>query len=170
MSAKTLQNASLVLVLLFAVTLMHSARAQVPAPNDHLIVPWKRIGAAALGMTKDELVRVMGEPASKWPGIVDTYNWQDFSAMVTKDGLWTTQLCTFSSAYATAEGVGPGSTDDSVSVLLGQPKYSRVFSGWWRFSFSNLYWPGLMVSVHLKGYATNHAVWKVCVNQSSSHV
>jgi hypothetical protein len=161
---------SRLLTLLFALALTHSAQAQVPVQNDHLIVPSKRIGPTALGMATDELIRVMGEPKSKRLGLVDVYGWgDDLSATVTKDGLWTSQLCTFSSAYATAEGVHPGSTDDSVMALLEQPKSSREFNGWWRYSYSNLYWPGLMISVHLKGYATNHAVWKICVNHFSGN-
>ncbi len=158
------------LTLIFALALTHSAQAQVPVQNDHLIVPSKRIGPAALGMATDELIRVMGEPKSKRLGLVDVYDWgDDLSATVTKDGLWTTQLCTFSSAYATAEGVHPGSTADTVTALLEQPKSSREFNGWWRYSYSNLYWTGLMISVHLKGYATNHAVWKICVNHFSGN-
>ncbi len=150
--------------LLVAAVLLQTAAAEVPAQNDHLIVPWKRIGPVVLGMTTDELIGAMGPPVSKWPGIVDVYNWHDGSATVTKDGLSATQVCTLNSAYAAAEGVHPGSTDDSVTALLGQPKYSRVFRRCWR---TNLYWPGLMVSVHLKGFATNHLVWKICVNHFS---
>ncbi len=159
----------LVLAVLVAAVLSSGAAAQVAAPNDHLIVPWKRIGPAALGMTVAELVGVMGEPVSKWPGIVDVYNWHDVSVTVTKDSSWPTQICTLNPAYATAEGVHPGSTDESVDALLGRPKYSRIYRGWWRFTYTNLYWPGLMVSVHLKGFATNHLVWKICVNQFSGH-
>src|SRR5271154_5821115 len=88
--ARMFREAASQLTLLFAIALTHSAQAQVPARNDHLIVPSKRIGAAELGMTTDELIRGMGEPASKWPGVVDIYNWRDgLSATVTKDGLWT---------------------------------------------------------------------------------
>lgn len=159
----------LVLALLAAAALSPAAQAEIPVSNDHLIVPWKRIGPVALGMTTGELIRVMGEPVSKWPGVVDVYNWHDVSATVTKDGLWATQICTLNPAYATAEGVHPGSTDDALTALLGRPKYSRMFHGWWRFTYTNLYWPGLMVSVHLRGFATNHAVWKICVNHFSGH-
>ncbi len=159
----------LVLALLAAAALSPAAQAEIPVSNDHLIVPWKRIGPVALGMTTGELIRVMGEPVSKWPGVVDVYNWHDVSATVTKDGLWATQICTLNPAYATAEGVHPGSTDDALTALLGRPKYSRMFHGWWRFTYTNLYWPRLMVSVHLRGFATNHAVWKICVNHFSGH-
>lgn len=159
----------LVLALLAAAALSPAAQAEIPVSNDHLIVPWKRIGPVALGMTTGELIRVMGEPVSKWPGVVDVYNWHDVSATVTKDGLWATQICTLNPAYATAEGVHPGSTDDALTALLGRPKYSRMFHGWWRFTYTNLYWPGLMVSVHLRGFATNRAVWKICVNHFSGH-
>jgi len=141
-----------------------AAQTQIQAENDYLIVPWQRVGPIALGMTATELVRIMGDPRSTWIRGVDIYNWGDLSATLRKDGSYVTQICTFSPAYATAQGVHPGSTDVSVADLLGEPKYSRVFSAWWRFSYTNLYWPGLMVSVHLKGYDTDHKVWKVCVN------
>ncbi len=75
--------------LLVAAALSQGAPAEVPAQSDHLIVPWRRISPVALGMTTDELIRTMGEPVSKWPGVVDVYNWRDLSATVTKDGLWT---------------------------------------------------------------------------------
>jgi hypothetical protein len=76
----------LVLTLLAAVTLSHGAPARAQAQNDHLIVPWKRIGPVALDMSVAEMIDVMVEPASKWPGVVDVYNWHDVSATVTKDG------------------------------------------------------------------------------------
>ncbi len=152
-----------------AAGLSFGALAQAPAHNDHLIVPWKRIGPIEVGMTVADMTEAMGEPVSKWPGRVDTYNWRDVSATIPKDSSWATQICTLDPAYATAEGVHPGSTDDSVEALLGKAKYTRIFRGWWRFTYTNLYWPGLMVSVHLKGFANNHAVWKICVNHFSGH-
>jgi hypothetical protein len=158
-----------VLALLVA-TLSLREQAQAQAQNDHLIVPWERIGPIALGMTAPELIRIMGEPTSRKHGPldrgVDVYNWKDsLSATVTKDSLYVTQICTLSQAYATAQGVHPGSTDLSVSALLGQPQNSKVHSAWWGPSYTNLYWPGLMISIHLKGFDdTNHLVWEVCVN------
>jgi hypothetical protein len=164
------RRVGLALVLLVATTLSAHAQAQAPTQNDHLIVPWERIGPLALGMTVPELISIMGEPTSTSRGPldrgVDVYTWKnDLSATFTKHGLYVTQICTFSPAYATAEGVHPGSTDLSVTALMGEPQNSRVFSAWWGLSYTNLYWPGLMLSIHLKGFDTNHVVWKVCVNR-----
>jgi hypothetical protein len=138
------------------------ARAQTL--NDHLIVPWQRIGPMRLGMSTADLIQSMGPPVSRQPGEVVTYKWHDVSATVTEDGLWATQICTFDPADVTVEGLHVGSTDLSVSGLLGKPRYSRVSTAWWGPSFANLYWPGLMISAHLKGFEVNHAVWKICVN------
>ncbi len=118
----------------------------------------------SLGMSATELAQMMGRPVSRRPGEVDLYSWRDLTATVTKNGLWATQICTFSSTYMTVQGLHVGSTDLSVVAALGKPNYSRVFSAWWGPSYSNLYWPGLMISVHLKGYDNNHSVWKICVN------
>jgi hypothetical protein len=152
------------LILTLLVVAVRSPIAQAQALNDHLIVPRQRIGPMTLGMSAIELAQTMGRPVSRRPGEVDLYSWRDLTATVTKNGLWTTQICTFSSAYETAQGLHVGSTDLSVVAALGKPNYSRVFTAWWGPSYSNLYWPGLMISVHLKGYDNNHSVWKICVN------
>jgi hypothetical protein len=158
-----------VLMALGAATVSLSENAQAQAQNDHLIVPQERIGPIALGMTANELIHVMGEPMNTKRGPldrgVDVYNWKnDLSATITKDGLYVTQICTFSPTYATVQGVRTGSTDLSVAALLGQPRNWRVHSAWWGPSYTDLYWPGLMISIHRKGFDTNHMVWKVCVN------
>jgi hypothetical protein len=144
---------------------LHCPFARAQTQNDHLIVPWQRIGPMSVGMSAADLIHSMGPPASRQPGEVITYKWPGVWATVTEDGLWTTQICTFDPADVTVEGLHVGSTDLSVAKLLGKPRYSRVSTAWWGPSFANLYWPGLMISAHLKGYEVNHAVWKICVNQ-----
>ena len=144
--------------------MVHLPMAQAQTLNDHLIVPSKRIGPMMLGMSATELVQIMGSPSSKLPEGVDLYSWRDMSATVTKSGLWTTQICTSNPTYLTAQGLHVGSTDRSVVASLGNPNYSRLFNAWWGPSYSNLYWPGLMVSAHLKGFEVNHSIWKICVN------
>ena len=104
---------------------LHCTFAQAQTPNDHLIVPWQRIGPMSVGMSAADLVHSMGPPASRQPGEVVTYKWPDVSATVTEDGLWATQICTFDPADVTVEGVHVGSTDLSVTKLLGKPRYSR---------------------------------------------
>jgi hypothetical protein len=79
-------------------------------------------------------------------------------------GMSATALAQMMGTYMTVQGLHVGSTDLSVVASLGKPKYSRVFSAWWGPSYSNLYWPGMMMSAHLKGYDNNHSVWKICVN------
>src|SRR5581483_336450 len=137
-------------LVLLAMAAMLPAGAQAQTPNDDLIVPWKRIGPIAVGMSAADLIRALGEPSTITPGTVEVYTWGALTATVTKDKLWTTQVCTFAPRYATAEGIRPGSTESDVIKLLGKPKYARVFNGFWRFSYSDLYWPGMLVSVHLK--------------------
>ncbi|MGC1252693.1 MAG: hypothetical protein WA889_17765 [Xanthobacteraceae bacterium] len=152
------------LILTLLAIAVHSSVARAQTLNDHLIVPRERIGPMTLGMSATELAQMMGSPSSRRPGEVDLYSWRDLTATVTKNGLWATQICTFNSAYLTVQGLHVGSTDVSVVAALGKPRYSRVFSAWWGPSYSNLYWPGLMISVHLKGCDNNHSVWKICVN------
>ena len=143
-------------------------QAQAQTPNDYLIVPRHRIGAVPLGASAAELTAALGEPQSIWPGDVHIYNWDGLSATVTKNGAYTTQICTTSPSYGTAQGLHPGSTDQAVTDLMGPPRYARVFTAWWRMSYTDLYWPGLTVSVHLKGFESNNRVWKICVNQSAA--
>jgi hypothetical protein len=155
------------LVVAAACSWHEPARAQVS--NDHLIVPWERIGPVALGMTAAELIHILGHPTNEGLGpldlAVDVYNWKDnFSVTVKKGGSYATQICVLNPAYSTVQGVHPGSTDVSVLALLGEPQNSKVSTAWWKLSYTNLYWPGLMVSIHLKGFDTNHQVWEICVN------
>jgi hypothetical protein len=151
--------------LLFAASSFPFAKVQV---NDHLIVPRERIGAAALDMTPAELIGMLGQPTSIWPGNPYTYNWAGISATIVKDSSYAVQICTTGPAYATAEGVHPGSTNVEVAALMGRPRYSRLFEAWWRLAYTNLYWPGLTVSIHVKGFETNNQVWRVCVNHSAA--
>jgi hypothetical protein len=160
----------LVLALLFAVTLLLCEQAQ--AQNDRLIVPWKRVGPVELGMTAADLFRILGDPTQtiREPPDRDVtvYEWNnDLSVYVKKDGSYVTQICARSLVYATAEGVHPGSTELSVTALLGEPRNLKVYRGWWKLSYANLYWPGLMISMPLTGFDPNHVVWAVCVNQFS---
>ena len=84
------------------------------------------------------------------------------------DGSYVTQICALDPTYATANGVRPGATDLSVTSLLGQPKSSRVYRGWWKLSYTNLFWPGLMVSIPLVGFEKNNWVRLVCVNHNDA--
>jgi hypothetical protein len=142
------------------------------ALNDHLIVPWVRIGPIELGMTVPDLIRILGAPTQKVGGPLDSvvvYSWKnDLSAYVRSDGSYVTQVCALSAAYATAEGVHPDLADLTATFLLGQARSSRVRSRWGIFSYIDLFWPGLMIRVPLKGFDTNHLVQAVCVNHSAA--
>jgi hypothetical protein len=151
--------------LVLAISSLPLAEAQA---NDNLIVPRERIGVAALDKTPAELIAMLGKPTSILPGTVFTYNWSGLSATIVKDGLYATQICTTSPIYATTEGVRPGSTNVEVAALLGPPRYSRTFHAWWRLFYTDLYWPGLTVSIHVKGFETDNQVWRICVTHSAA--
>jgi hypothetical protein len=160
------------LLLAFLVTCAPAHCEQAQAQNDHLIVPWERIGPIELGMTAPDLTRIKGEPTqtSRGPtGGISVYTWKnDLSVYIKTDGTYVTQICALDPAYATANGVHPGLTDLSVTTLLGQPKSSRVYRGWWKLSYTNLFWPGLMVSIPLAGFENNNWVRMVCVNHNDA--
>jgi hypothetical protein len=170
--SETRKITALVLALAAAATLPLGERADAQAQNDHRIVPWERVGPVELGMSAAELFGVMGRPSFTTRGAldrgVDVYTWKDNLAVtIKKDGSYVTQICALNPAYATAEGVHPGATDQSVAALLGQPESSKVHKAWWRQSYTDLYWRGLMISIPLTGFDTNHLVRIVCVNKSS---
>lgn len=156
----------------FLVATVLALCGQAQAQNDHLIVPWQRIGPIELGMTAADLIRIMGEPTQTSrgpPSGISVFNWKnDLSVYIKMDGSYVTQICALDPAYATANGVHPGATDLSVTNLLGQPKSSRVYRGWWKLSYTNLFWPGLMVSIPLAGFEKNNWVRMVCVNANDA--
>jgi hypothetical protein len=139
------------------------------AENDHLIVPWRRIGPVTLGMTASNLVRILGEPTQKNRGLVVTlYYWKDdLSVTVKNEDSTVTQICALSRDYATGEGLRPGLSETAVIALLGEAQNSRLYRGWWKLSYTNLSWGGLMVSIPLTGFATNNSVRTICVNHNA---
>ena len=160
------------LVLAFLVISALAYREQALAQSDRLIVPWERIGPIELGMTATDLTRIKGDPTqtSRGPtGGISVYTWKnDLSVYIKSDGSYVTQICALDPAYATATGVHSGMSDVSVTGLLGQPKSSRVYRGWWRLSYTNLFWPGLMVSIPLTGFDKNNFARAVCVNHNDA--
>ena len=141
------------------------------AENDYLIVPWERIGPITLGMSADDLLRLMGDPTHTMGGPPHTFNtlyWHDeLSATINKDGAYVTQVCALSPAHATRQGVHPGSSEAAVEALLGEPQSSRVYTAFWKLSYTNLSWGGLTISIPLTGFAANHLVRTVCVNHNA---
>ena len=109
------RRSGLVTALAVAVTCSFCQPAPAQAANDHLIVPWVRIGPIALGMSGDDVMRIMGEPTKTMggpPDGVNLYLWKDdLSVTVKKNGSYVTQICALSPAYATAQGVRPGTPE-----------------------------------------------------------
>jgi len=94
-----------VLAFLVSSALAHCEQAQ----NDHLIVPWERIGPIELGMTAADLIRIKGKPTQTARGPADgisVYSWKDdLSIYIRTDGSYVTQICALDPAYATVNGV-----------------------------------------------------------------
>jgi hypothetical protein len=82
---------------------------QAQAQNDHLIVPWERIGPIELGMMAAGLIRIKGKPTQTSRGPADgisVYSWKDdLSVYIKTDGSYVTQICVIDPAYTTDKGV-----------------------------------------------------------------
>lgn len=157
------------LAALIAIAAAFSCPDPARAENDHLIVPWQRIGPVALGMTAEDVVRVLGEPTQKnRRSSVTVYYWKDnLTVTVKADGSYVTEICALSPDYATAQGLRAKMSDTSVTALMGEPQNSHVYRGWWKLSYVKLFWGGLMVSVPLAGFDNDHSVQSVCVNHNA---
>jgi hypothetical protein len=98
--------------------------------NDHLIVPGRRIGPIALGMSAADVLRIKGDPI---PGrsmrgtTKSQYTWSDLHVLFEPgrvNGVET--VCALSPEYRTSQGIHVGSSDLAVMAGLGQPvKISR---------------------------------------------
>jgi hypothetical protein len=162
---------SLALGLALAAGMSAMPGAPSRAEDDHLIVPWQRIGPIQLSMSAAEVRAIMGEPTQIAHGAyVDVHSWKgELSIYLRSDASYITQVCALGPAYATAEGLRPGAPEQAVAAALGQPKSSRVYRRWWKYAYVDQFWPGLMVSVFLAGFDANHTVRTICVNHSSAH-
>ena len=162
-----LKPASYVTLLLAAVAVLLPVNAR--AENDHLIVPWRRIGPVSLGMTATHLVRILGAPTQKNAGpVVTVYHWQDDLAVTVRTDISSvTQICAVSPDYATAKGLRPGLPETAMADIMGEPQNSHLYRGWWKLSYTNFYWGGLMVSIPQTGFNANHAIRSVCVNYNA---
>ena len=142
--------------------------SETRAENDHLIVPWQRVGPITLGMSADDAIRVLGQPTqSNQARSTITYYWKDdLSVTALTDTSSVTQICALSPDYVTAQGLRPGMPDTSVSALMSEPQSSRVYHAWWTHSYIKLFWGGLMVDIPLAGFDNNHSVQSVCVNHN----
>ena len=161
------KSANCLLSLLVAAALL--LPATVRAENDHLIVPWRRIGPVSLGMKAADVIRILGEPTQTNSNpVVTVYHWQDeLSVTVKTDTSYVTQICAVSPDYATAQGLHPGLPETAVAQMMGEPQNSRLYRGWWKMSYSNLTWGGLVVSIPQTGFNSNHLIRSICVNYNA---
>jgi hypothetical protein len=138
------------------------------ADNDHLIMPWQRVGPITLAMSAEDVIRVLGQPTqSNRARSTTTFYWKDdLSVTALTDSSYVTQICALSPDYATTQGLRPGMPDSSVSALMGEPESSHVYRAWWTHSYIKLFWGGLLVNVSLTGFDNNHSVQSVCVNHN----
>ena len=141
---------------------------QARAENDHRIVPWQRVGPITLGMSAEDVIRVLGQPTqSNQARSTTTYYWKDDLSVTTLiDSSYVTQICALSSDYVTTQGLRPGMSETSVGALMGEPQSSHVYRGWWNLSYIKLFWGGLMVNVPLTGFDNDHSIQAVCVNHN----
>ena len=100
----------LILAFLATSAFVHCEQAQ--AQNDHLIVPWERIGPVVLGMTAADLTRIKGDPTqtSRGPtGGISVYTWKnDLSVYIKSDGSYVTQICAARFGLCDRHGCAPG--------------------------------------------------------------
>jgi outer membrane protein assembly factor BamE (lipoprotein component of BamABCDE complex) len=157
---------SILVLLVSALALLSPVETR--AENDHLIVPWQRVGPITLGMTAEDAIRVLGQPTqSNKSRSTTTYFWKDNMSVTTlTENSYVTQICALNADYATAQGLRSGMPDTSVSALMGEPQSSQIYHDWWMYSYIKLFWGGLMVDVPLTGFDNSHSVRSICVNHS----
>ncbi len=105
----------------------------VLAQGDYLIIPGQRIGSFALGMSRDDAVRILGRPTDivgdpNHPEIGQTCFWGTQNFNISFSGVPEMQAKTIVSSnqqYVTAEGVRAGSSGSDVVRVYGK-EYERV--------------------------------------------
>jgi hypothetical protein len=102
--------------------------------SDHQIVPGKRIGPVALGMSDADLFKMLGPPSFGNPPTANSpgmYKWEYgnsyFSAEV-DDGHQLIQLSLFDGTFHTSEGTGYGSTLQDLERVYGPPSKMTTYS------------------------------------------
>jgi hypothetical protein len=99
-------------------------------PNDHLIVPDRRIGPIALGMSDKDLFKAFVPPGITTLGRWTVYDYGEFRIFVNKgthkvEAIWLHQFDDDSDPYHTAEGVKLGSSLQDVMAAFGPPEVVR---------------------------------------------
>ena len=97
------------------------AAAAAQDKGDKVIVAGKRIGAATLTMTGDQMIAALGKPAAKIH-ISDgyLYDYGEFRVVTAEAGP-VIRIETDSDAFHTAEGLGVGSMEPDIAGKLGAP-------------------------------------------------
>jgi hypothetical protein len=137
--------------------------------NDHLIVPWHRVGQVSLDMTVGQVIKLLGEPTQKNSGpVVTLYYWRnELEITVSNETSFISQICALSSDYTTTQGLRPGLPEAALTQIMGGAENFRLYRGWWTKTYTNFYWGGLMVSVPQTGFDINHSIHSICVNHTA---
>jgi hypothetical protein len=95
--------------------------------NDHLIVPNKRIGPVALGMSDKDLFKLFIPQGTATLGKWTVYDYGEFRIFVDKgthkvDAIWLHQFDRDAYSYHTAEGLKLGSSMQDILAALGPPE------------------------------------------------
>jgi hypothetical protein len=98
--------------------------------NDHLIVPDRRIGPIALGMSDKDLFKVFVPLGTTTLGKWTVYDYGEFRIFVNKathrvDAIWLHQFDDDADPYHTAKGVKLGSSLQEVMAAFGPPEEVR---------------------------------------------
>jgi hypothetical protein len=103
-----------------------AGRSGPPGPAapvfDHAILPGKRVGPIALGITAAELERIAGRASSTTPGDGQVeYRYDGYSAVVFDRTQRVASIVVTSSRYALLSGLSVGDTEGAVIEQLGAP-------------------------------------------------
>lgn len=109
-------------IALFLSVLASVALGFMPAHADNMIVPGKSVGPVAIGMSAQDLYRVMGEPRSSDVGEEKTsYVYDGLQVGVENDSQLVYRAFATSPKYKLAKGVAVGSSALAVIAAYGEP-------------------------------------------------
>ena len=96
--------------------LLAPAGAGTAAPAPTVVVPGKSLGPVLLGMSRDDVIRILGQPS---PGLAEVATFPDWDVTVMfRDGV-VVRVGTTSSRFRTASGAGVGMRIDDATRLVG---------------------------------------------------
>lgn len=118
--------------LVGALLVLAGCAATIPEPpkepiRDQRIVPYSRIGEAALGMTEAQLLQWIGTPSNTYE-----YGQRDNQYVFAGRGLWVgfsggkaSGITANRGSYRTTDGIGLGSPELEMRVAWGRPTRQR---------------------------------------------